>query len=85
MVKFIGWPENLAYDGPLVEITGKLNDLYDEESDLEALFNTLDINTITSKSENPFIQEAEKIYNEKLKKSKNYVKYFDLKVITVDE
>ncbi|KAL4441673.1 hypothetical protein ABPG74_021605 [Tetrahymena malaccensis] len=85
VVKVVDWPERLSREGPLVEIQEQRGKLYDQESDCQALLESLNMNSTISKQElvqvNKIVEDHKKLFSQ----NKNSKEYENLNVFTIDQ
>ncbi|EAR94123.2 RNB-like protein (macronuclear) [Tetrahymena thermophila SB210] len=85
IVKVIDWPERLSREGPLVEIIDKKGMLYDQESDCQALLESLNMNITISREEKEEVDKIVKNHQISFQKNKNSKEYESLNVFTIDQ
>ncbi|EAR94126.1 RNB-like protein (macronuclear) [Tetrahymena thermophila SB210] len=84
-VKFLEWPEEYTEYGPLIEILEPLGYLYDEVSDIQALFYSYNCNFEQIQSEELYIQKAIEQYKHFINNKNDYQLYQNEKIFTVDQ
>ncbi|KAL4493168.1 hypothetical protein ABPG72_003253 [Tetrahymena utriculariae] len=85
IVRVIDWPERLSKEGPLVEVLEQRGLLYDQESDCQALLESLNMNSTISNQEKEQVDKIVKDHQNLFKKNKNSKEYENLNVFTIDQ
>ncbi|KAL4441672.1 hypothetical protein ABPG74_021604 [Tetrahymena malaccensis] len=84
-VKFLEWPEEFSDLGPLIEILEPLGYLYEEISDIQALFYSYNCNFEQIQQEELHIQKAVEQYKHLINNKNDYQLYSNQKIFTVDQ
>ncbi|KAL4493167.1 hypothetical protein ABPG72_003252 [Tetrahymena utriculariae] len=84
-VKFLEWPEEYSEQGPLIQILEPLGYLYEEVSDIQALFYSYNCNFEQIQQEEIYIQKAVEQYKCLINSKNDYQLYQNKKIFTVDQ
>ncbi|KAL4493172.1 hypothetical protein ABPG72_003257 [Tetrahymena utriculariae] len=85
IVKVIDWPDRLIKEGPLVKNLEQRGMLYDQESDCQALLESLNMNGINQRQEQEYVDQIVEDHQNLFKQNKNSKEYENLNVFTIDK
>ncbi|EAR94124.1 RNB-like protein (macronuclear) [Tetrahymena thermophila SB210] len=85
IVKVIDWPERLSREGPLVEIIDQKGMLYDQESDCQALLESLNMNSTISSEEKKYVDKIVKNHQNAFQNNNNSKEFKNINAFTIDQ